>query len=98
MYRVIIHGRNFRLNVEGKWEKLGFYTPCFAEAQDSVFAEHVALEDCRQSAKYLDLIERSLNSEADQPALWGEDIAEVSRQENAGKEPAGLAHYREEDE
>ena len=98
LFRVTIHGRNFRLNVEGKWEKFGFYTPRFAEAPDSVLAEHVALEDFRQSSKYLDLIERSLNSEDDPPVLCGEDIAEVSRPEDAGKVPAGLALYREADE
>ena len=98
LFRVIIHGRNFRLNVEGKWEKFGFYTPRFGEARDSVLAEHVALEDFRQSANYLHLLERSLNPEADQPALNGEDIAEVSRREEAGKGPAGLALYREQDE
>src|SRR6266516_4781783 len=93
LFRVIIHGRNFRLNPEGKWEKFGFYTPRFAEAPDSVLAEHVALEDFRQSAKYLDLQERSLNSEDDPPTLCGEDIAEVSQV--TGKGPAGLALYRE---
>jgi len=98
LYRVIVHGRNFRINVEGKWEKVGFYTPRFAEAPDSVRAEHMALEDFRQSAKYLDLMERSLNSGADQPVLCGEDIAEVSPQENAAKGPAGLALCREPDE
>ena len=95
LYRVIIHGRNFRLNVEGKWHKYGFYTPRFAEAPDPVLAEHVALEDFRQSAKYLDVIGSSLNAEDDQPALCGEDIAEASAQEVAGKVPAGLALYRE---
>ena len=98
LFRVIIHGRNFRLNPEGKWEKFGFYAPRFAEAPDSVLAEHVALEDFRQSAKYLDLIQSSLNSEDDLPVLCGEDIAEVPRQESVGKGPAGLALYREEDE
>lgn len=39
-YRVIIHGRNFRLNLEGKWEKMGFYTPRLADASDPLLAEH----------------------------------------------------------
>jgi hypothetical protein len=98
LFRVTIHGRNFRLNLEGKWEKFGFCTPRVAEAPDSVLAEHVALEDFRQSAKYLDLIKRSLNPEDNQPILCGEDIVEVSRQEETGKRPAGLALYRESDE
>jgi len=98
LFRVTIHGRNFRLNLEGKREKFGFYTPRFAEASDSVLAEQVALEDFRQSAEYLHLMERSPDSEDDQPVISGEDVAEVSRQEDAGKRPAGLAFYREADE
>jgi hypothetical protein len=97
LFHITIHGRNFRLNLEGKWEKFGFYTPRFVEAPDSVLAEHAALEDFRQSAKYLDLVARSLNSEDDPPTICGEDIAEVSRQEEEGKKPAGLALYRESD-
>jgi hypothetical protein len=42
-YRVIVRGRNFRLNVAGKWEKFGFCTPRFAKAPDAVLAEEVAL-------------------------------------------------------
>lgn len=95
LYRVIIHGRNFSLNVEGKREKLGFYTPRFVEASDSVLAEQVALQEFRQSAQYLYLIERSPNSEDDPSVLCGEDIGEVSRQDDAEKADAGLALYRE---
>jgi len=95
LYRVTIHGRNFRLNMDGKWEKFGFYTPRFAEAPDAVLAEQVALEDFRHSPKYQDLIERSLNSEDDPPVLCGEDITQVP--EVSGKAPAGLALYRESD-
>jgi len=92
LYRLVIHGRNFHLNIEGKWEKFGFYTPRFAEASDSILAEQVALEDFRHSAKYLDLQERSLNSDDDPTTLCGEDIAEVAQV--TGNGPAGLALYR----
>jgi hypothetical protein len=98
LYRVIIHGQNFRLRAEEKWEKFGFYTPRFAEAPDAVLAEQAALEDFRQSAKYLELLESSLNSADDQPIICGEEIVEVAGQENAGKGPAGLVLYRESDE
>ena len=95
LYRVTIHGRNFRLNMDGKWEKFGFYTPRFAEAPDAVLAEQVALKDFRHSPKYQDLIERSLNSEDDPPVLCGEEITQVA--EVSGKVPAGLPLYRESD-
>jgi len=94
-YRVIIHGRNFRLKLDGKWEKFGFYTPRFAEAADPVLAEHVALEDFRQTDKYFELMKQSLNSAEDQPILCGEDIIQVQRDQNSEKGPAGLAFYKE---
>jgi hypothetical protein len=94
-YRIIIHGRNFCLNLEGKWEKFGFCTPRFADAPDPLLAEHTALEDFRQSPKYRELSERTLNSDNDAPVLCGEDIEEVRPGFGAGQKPAGLAFYRE---
>ena len=96
-YRVIVHGRNFRLKLAGKWEKFGFYTPRFAEAPDPVLAEDVALGDFRRSAEYLYLLERSLNAKDDEPVLCGEDIAEVPQHQGSGEGTAGLALYKEPD-
>jgi hypothetical protein len=93
LYRVIIHGRNFRLKLEGEWEKFGFYTTWSAEAPDPVLAEQVALEDFRQTQKYVDLVESSLNSAEDPPVISGEEITVISSLE--GKSAAGLAFYRE---
>src|ERR1051326_5625072 len=93
LYRVIIHGRNLRLCVDGVWEKYGFYTPRWANAADPALAEQVALEDFRHSPKYLNLLERSLNAENDPPVLAGEDIEEVA--EVAGNPNGGLALNRE---
>lgn len=97
-YRIIIHGRNFRLNLEGKWEKMGFYTPRFADAADPLLAEHTALEDFRQSTKYHDLMEATLNSVDDSPMLCGEDIEEVRPGTDVGEQPVGLALYNESDD
>jgi hypothetical protein len=97
-YRVIVHGRNFRLDLEGKWVKMGFYTPRFANAADPLLAEHTALEDFRQSTKYRDLIDGTLNADDDPPMLCGEDIEEVEPGTGAGQRPAGLALYRESDD
>ena len=96
LYRVTIHGRNFRLKLEGKWEKFGFYTPRIAEAPDAVLAEQVALKDFRQSQKYQELLEGSLNSAPDPPVICGEEITQVSGPD--GKLAAGLAFYRESDD
>jgi len=93
-YRVLIHGRNFRLNFEGKWEKFGFYTPRFADGADALLAEHTALEDFRQSQRFRELMERTLNSEDDAPVLCGEDIEEIVPGTEAAK-AGGLMLYRE---
>jgi hypothetical protein len=93
LFRVTVHGRNFRLNIDGKWEKFGFYTPRFVEASDAALAEQVALEDFRHSPKYLNLVERASNSETDPPVLTGEDVEEVA--EVTGNPNGGLALYRE---
>ena len=95
LFRVLIHGRNHRLKSEGKWGKFGFYTPRFAETPDAVLAEHEALEDFRRSAKYLDLMEVTLNAEDNPPTLGGEEIEEVVRTEPPAQKPAGLALYPE---
>lgn len=96
-YRVTVHGRNFRFNMAGKWERFGFYASRFAEAPDPVLAEYVAVEDFRRSVEYLYLLERSLNSENDQPIVYGESIAEVPQHQGSEKGAAGLTLYREPD-
>ncbi len=97
-YRVIIHGRNFRLNLRGKQEKMGFYTPRLADAPDPVLAEHTALEEFRQSAKYGTLMDTTLNSDDDSPVLSGEDIEEVLPGTGDGEGPVGFSFYRESDD
>jgi hypothetical protein len=79
--------------VDGEWEKFGFYTPRFVEATDAVLAAQVALEDFRQSLKYQELIERSLNAQNDPPLLGGEDVTQVQGPD--GNLAAGLAFYRQ---
>jgi len=91
----MIHGCNFRLNVEGKWGKLGFYTPRFADAADSLLAAHVALEDFRHTRKYLELVESSLNGSDDPSELLAEEIEEVHPGTDFGHGPPGLAFYHE---
>jgi len=93
LYRVIIHGGNLRLKVEGKWEKFGFHAPQFVEASDALRAEQVAVEDFRRSQKYQDLLASSLNSERDPPFIRGKEITQVPRR--SGKEAAGLEVFRE---
>ncbi len=93
LYRVTIHGRNFRLKLAGEPEKFGFYTPRFAEARNEDMAQQVTLEDFRQSQKYQELLESLLNSADDPPLVCAEEITQVSGPD--GNPAAGLAFYRE---
>jgi len=93
LYRVMIHGRNFLLKLEGKGEKVGFYTPRFAEAPDAALAEEVALADFQQSQKFKELLKTALNSAGDPPVVRGEGITQA--QDTDGKLAAGLVFYRE---
>lgn len=96
----MIHGRNFLLNFNGKWEKAGFYTPRYADAPDERMAEQVALEDFRHSDRYHGLLSDCLNAEVadDAPSLSGEDVEETTPNEDFAAGPPGFAFYIERDE
>jgi len=96
-YRVLIHGRNFRLNFDGRWQKTGFYTPRFADAPDALLAAHVALEDFRHSQKYQELVEGSLNGSNDCSELNAEEIEEVRLDAGFDSALPGLAFYNEDE-
>ena len=93
----MVHGLNFRLNLEGEWKKLGFYTTRFADATDPVLAEDAVLEQFRQSSKCLDLMAAALNSDDDPPIINAEDVEEVEERTGVGEQLHGLAFYNESD-
>lgn len=94
-YRVMIHGSNFRLKLDGKWDLFGFYTPRYTQASEIALAEQMALEEFRQSTKYKDLLAGSLNSDTDLPVLRGEDIEECDPDEDFENGPPGFGFYSE---
>ena len=98
-YRVMIHGSNFRLKLDGKWDVFGFYTPRYTIASEIALAEQTALEEFRKGTKYQDLLADSLNSDTDPPILRGEDIEEeCDPDEDFAKGPPGLGFYSETEE
>ncbi len=94
-YRVLIHGRNFLLNFDGRWKRAGFYTPRYADAPNESMAEHVATEDFRHSAQYRGLLKSCLNADNfdDSPTLRGEDIEETTSDADFEYGLPGLAVY-----
>jgi hypothetical protein len=95
LYRVIVRGRNFRLNMAGKCERFGFCAPRIIRAADPVLAKQVAVEYFCRSAEYLYLLERSVYSEDDHPVICGEEIVEVLQLQELEKAPAALTFYKE---
>lgn len=95
LHRIIVRGRNFRLNMAGKSDRFGFCAPRIIQAADSVLAKQVAVEDFCRSAEYLYLLERSVYSEDDQPVICGGDIAEGLQLHEVEQGPAALTLYKE---
>lgn len=90
-YRVLIHGRNFLLSLDGKVRKTGFYTTRFVEAQDAERAEVAAIELIKSDPKLLDIV---LNKREDGPVMNVEEIEEIKTL----RPQAGYAFYSEEED
>ena len=94
----MIHGRNFRLNLDGEWVTVGFSKPRYTDAPEIALAEETAPADFRQSATYHDLMDGTLNSKDDPPILRGEDIEEKDPGEGFKHDLPGRGFYVHEDE
>ena len=73
-YRVLVHGRNLSIEVDGIRGKYGFYTNVYVEAFTSSEAELAALELLQHDAR---LQESSLNLKDDTLHLSVEETAEI---------------------
>ena len=92
LYRVLVTGENFLVNLDSVPEKMGFFTGCFVEAASREQAETVAIDLVRHRQG---LVGKVLNAEADQPLLFASEIQEVdSWDEGRGVETA-FAWYPE---
>ncbi|HJP95836.1 MAG TPA: hypothetical protein VJ843_00535 [Candidatus Saccharimonadales bacterium] len=89
-YRVLINGENFLLNIDGRVQRMGFYTTRFVEAKDAEQAEAIAVELIKRDTK---LSETVLNKRGDSPMLHAEEVEEV---EESGAQ-LGYAFYSEEE-
>ena len=91
-YKVLIRGENFLINLEGKDQKLGFYTTVFVEGQDEEQAERRAIrllqddEDFRQSV---------LNEKSDAPMMFVEEITELKSFEGLNLRRIGFSFFLE---
>ena len=89
-YKVFVHGQNFLLNLDGKAEKVGFYTTRFVEANDDHEAEESAIATLRNDPTLRDGV---LNEEFDSPMLYVEEIAELDSFDGLTLPGTGFSFY-----
>jgi hypothetical protein len=94
-YRVMIHGQNFLIEVEGTRERMGFYTQVFVEAGDASTAEAHAVNMLRQECK---LREGVLNGPDDRPRMSVAEIEQITSFAGCKLPRTGLAFYVEEEQ
>ena len=90
-YCVLINGRNFLLDFDGKKQKMGFYTNRFVEAKSVKEAENLAIDLMRREPK---LNNNVFNNQNDPPMLYVDEIKEVNQLRNQH----GLGFYSEQEQ
>ena len=91
MYRVLINGKNFLIELDGELKKCGFYTTRFVDAADKSLAESEAISIVRND---LFLIENVKNQSDDTPMLFIDGIEYLETYD--GTRPgSGFAWYTE---
>ena len=91
-YKIFFHGKNLYANIDGKMEKVGFYTTRVVEAETSVAAEIKAQQALEEEAKVKDLISNC----RDQPPIFC--VEEMEELENEVEfERTGFAFYVDDD-
>lgn len=91
-WKVFLNGKNFWLLVDGKAQRLGFYTTRIVEAVDERAAELTAVQLLRDDPTLQDL----LNDRSDPPMIYVEEITEVCAPD-AESSKQGRAWYVEQD-
>jgi hypothetical protein len=91
MYRVVINGKNFLIELDGELKKCGFYTTRFVDAADQSLAQSEATSIVRND---LFLIENVKNQSDDTPMLFIDGIEYLETYD--GTRPgSGFAWYTE---
>ena len=94
-YRVMLNGRNFLIEMDGKVGKFGFYQAFFLEAGSATKAENAAVQIVRASP---DLKTGVRNSKDDPPTIHLEGIEEIQEFPKDTRPLTGRAWYSEDEE
>ncbi len=73
-YRLLIRGENFLMNLDGKAQRLGFYTTVFLEAAKPDKAEYAAMDFLRNDRWVKQAL---LNDRGNPPMMYHEEIEEL---------------------
>ena len=95
-FKVILHGENFLLNLDGELKKYGFYATRFVKAENPQEAEKIAIILIHQNPNLRDTV---LNEISDRPTINLEEIKQVNFLKFfAKKSTTGFTFYPEDEE
>ncbi len=94
-YRVMLEGRNFLIEMDGKIGKYGFYQIFFLEAASPADAENAAVQKVRNNP---DLRAAVRNPQEHPPTMHVEELEEVAEFPTDCRPETGRGWYPEEDE
>jgi hypothetical protein len=94
-YRVMLEGRNFLVEMDGKIGRFGFYQIFFLEAASPAEAEAAAVRKVRGSP---DLRAAARNAKNDPPMMYLEEIEEVPEFAKDTRPETGRGWYSEDEE
>jgi len=93
-YRVLLQGHNFLCLVNGRQQRLGFYSHIFVEAPDKATAEQRAVEVLQQDAE---LQGKVLNGRDNPPSMSVEEIEALESFDGYTLPRTGLAFFPEDE-
>jgi len=89
-YEVLIEGRNFVIEIDGKEQRAGFYTTRWVEAKDPKEAELKAVAIIKRDPKLKGMAKNSLKNP---PMLYLDEIHEVKTFKGIKLPGAGYTFY-----
>ena len=94
-FRVLIHGQNFMIEVDGETKPMGFFTTRFVEAENHDQAEELAVQMLRDLESLRSLVK---NPEDNRPEMVIEETEELASLEGISETEPGLAWYDPDDD
>jgi hypothetical protein len=91
-YQVVVNGKNFLVELDSCLTKLGFFVNLYVEADSRQQAEFTAMQQLMQ---YEELRRYVRNSREDPPAMYAEEIKEISNYAEIQPKIEELAWYSE---